>query len=54
MGMDDDLTLQCTNAQVNHVDGLRVWLNKVKCMDELIRADCRKFEAIAKAQRERT
>jgi hypothetical protein len=51
-GMDELLAQRCQHAQVNQVTEFKKWTNEVKKIDDLMRAERREFERIARATRE--
>jgi hypothetical protein len=51
-GMDELLARRCMHAKANKVQGLKKWLVEVKRLDDLMRAERKEFESIARAGRE--
>jgi hypothetical protein len=48
-GMEDLLARRCANAKINKTVSLKAWLGEVKRADDMMRAERKEFEAIAKA-----
>jgi hypothetical protein len=51
-GMDDLLSRRCTHLKVNQENDFKKWLVEVKRVDDLMNAERKEFENIAKASRE--
>jgi hypothetical protein len=48
-GMDEGLACWCVKAKVNQIEEFKEWLNEIKDVDDLLRADWCEFEQIAQS-----
>jgi hypothetical protein len=48
-GMDELLAARCNHSKLSQVVGFKQWINDVRNIDELMRAERHEFEKIAKA-----
>jgi len=51
-GMSEDLALRCVNKKISRAGTLKQWITDVKRIDDLMRAERKEFETIAKQTRE--